>query len=101
MSFYKRGDNTVEQDITVKIPRTWIKGLPEEELTLKQIVRLGINQYKVERAIQLYRDGVGSLGYVAEQMGLNKQDLIREARRHDIDPEFSDGTIKEELSEWR
>ena len=101
MSFYKRGDNTVEQDITVKIPRTWIKGLPEEELTLKQIVRLGINQYKVERAIQLYRDGVGSLGYVAEQMGLNKQDLIREARHHDIDPEFSDGTIKEELSEWQ
>lgn len=91
----------MEKDVTVRIPRTWIKGLPEEELTLKQIVRLGINQYKVERAIQLYRDGVGSLGYVAEQMGLNKQDLIREARHHDIDPEFSDGTIKEELSEWQ
>ena len=30
----------MEQD--VKIPRTWIKGLPEEELTLKQIIRLGI-----------------------------------------------------------
>lgn len=91
----------MEQDVTIKIPRTWIKGLPDEELTLKQIVRLGINQYKVERAIQLYRDGVGSLGYVAEQMGLNKQDLIREARHHDIDPEFSDGTIKEELFEWQ
>ena len=35
---------------------------------------------------------------VAEKMGLNKQDLIREARHHDIDPEFSDGTIKEESS---
>ena len=91
----------MEQDVTIRIPRAWIKGLPDEELTLKQIVRLGINQYKVERAIQLYRDGVGSLGYVAEQMGLNKQDLIREARHHDIDPEFSDGTIKEELSEWQ
>lgn len=91
----------MEQDVTVKIPRTWIKGLPEEELTLKQIVRLGIYQYKVERAIQLYRDGVGSLGYVAEQMGLNKQDLIREARNHNIEPEFSDQTIHEELSEWQ
>ena len=88
----------MEQDVTVKIPRSWIKGLPDEELTLKQIVRLGIYQYKVERAIQLYRDGVGSLAYVAEQLGLNKQDLIREARHHNIDPEFSDQTIKEELS---
>jgi predicted HTH domain antitoxin len=91
----------MEQDVTVKIPRTWIKGLPEEELTLKQIVRLGIYQYKVERAIQLYRDGVGSLGYIAEHMGLNKQDLIVEARRHNIDPEFSSQTVQEELSEWQ
>ena len=91
----------MEQDLTVKIPRTWIKGLPDEELILKQIVRLGIYQYRLERAIQLYRDGVGSLGYVAEQMGLNKQDLIQEARRHNIDPEFSDQTIQEELSEWQ
>jgi predicted HTH domain antitoxin len=91
----------MEQDLTVKIPRTWIKGLPEEELILKQIVRLGIYQYRLERAIQLYRDGVGSLGYVAEQMGLNKQDLIREARHHNIDPVFSDQTIQEELSEWQ
>ena len=90
----------MEQDVTVKIPRTWIKGLPEEELILKQIIRLGIYQYKVERALQLYRDGVGSLGYVAEQIGLDKRDLIREARHHNIDPEFSDQTIKEELSEW-
>ena len=91
----------MEQDLTVKIPRTWIKGLPDEELTLKQIVRLGIYHYKLERAIQLYRGGVGSLGYVAEQLGLNKQDLIREARRHNIAPEFSDQTIHEELSEWQ
>ena len=32
----------MEQDVTVKTPRTWIKRLPEEELTLKQILRLGI-----------------------------------------------------------
>jgi predicted HTH domain antitoxin len=100
MPFHGGGNSIMEQDVTVKIPRTWIKGLPEEELTLKQIFRLGIYQYKVERAIQLYRDGVGSLGYVAEQMGLNKQDLIREARHHNIDPEYSEQTVKEELSKW-
>ena len=90
----------MEQDIAVKIPRTWIKGLPKEELSLKQIIRLGIYQYKVERAIQLYQDGVGSLGYVAEQIGLNKQDLSREARHHNINPEYSEQTIKKELSKW-
>ena len=91
----------MEEDVTVRIPRGWIKGLPEEELTLKQIIRLGIHQYKVKRGIQLYRDGVGSLGYVAEQVGLNKQDLIREARNHNIDSEFSEQTIEEELLGWQ
>lgn len=91
----------MEEDVTVRIPRGWIKGLPEGELTLKQIIRLDIHQYKVERGIQLYRDGVGSLGYVAEQVGLNKQDLIREARNHNIDPEFSEQTIEEELLGWQ
>ena len=87
----------MEQDI-IKTPRGWIKGLPEEELTLKQIIRLGIHQYKLARAIQLYRDGVGSIGYVAEQIGLNKQGLTQEARHHNIDPEFSEQTIKEEFA---
>ena len=91
----------MEEDVTVRIPRNWIKGIPEEEITLKQIIRLGIHRYRVERAIQLYQDGVGSLGYVAEQMGIDKQDLIREARHHNIEPDFSEQTVKEELSEWR
>jgi len=53
-----------------------------EGVTLKQIIRLGIHQYKVERGIQLYRDGV-------------------EARNHNIDPEFSEQTIEEELLGWQ
>ena len=91
----------MEQDVTIKIPRTWMKGVPDEELTLKQIIRLGIRQYRVERAIQLYRDGVGSLGYVAEQIGLDKQDLIIVARQRGINPEFSQRTLEEELSGWQ
>lgn len=91
----------MEQEITVKIPRDWIEGLPSEELTLKQIVRLGIHQYKVERALKLYYDGVGSLGYIAEQIEINKQELICAARHQNIVPETSDLTINEELAEWR
>lgn len=76
-----------------------MEGLPREELALQQIFRLGVARYKVERAIQLYRDGVGSLGYIAEKMGLDKQSLIREARLHDLSPDFSEQTIREDLVE--
>lgn len=89
----------MEQTVTVKIPREWLAGLPEEDLTYQQIFRLGIRQYKIERAIQLYRDGVGSPGYISAQLGLPKRDLIREFRLHGIEPYFSEETVAEELAE--
>ena len=88
----------MHSQIAIHIPTDWLTGVPEEELTLKQIFRLGLQQYKVARALQLYRDGVGSLGYIAEQLGLDKQTLIQEARLQHIDPEFSEETIQEELT---
>jgi hypothetical protein len=89
----------MKQSVTVHIPHDWLEGMPEEQLLLEHIVRLGIHQYKLERAFQLYRDGVGSLGYIAEQLGLKKQILIHEARLHNIEPEFSEQTVQEELAE--
>ena len=88
----------MEGTIEMQIPRGWLEGVPEEPMTLQQIFRLGLYQYKVERALALYRDGVGSLGYVAEQLGLSKRDLIREARAHGIEPAWSEQTVQEELA---
>lgn len=88
----------MESTIEMEIPRQWLEGIPEEQTTLQQIFRMGIYQYKVQRALTLYREGVGSLGYIAEQVGLSKRDLIREARMRGIDPDFSEETVQEELA---
>jgi len=89
---------TMEQTIAMRIPRHWLEGIPEEPTILEQIFRLGLYQYKVERALTLYRDGVGSLGYIAEQLGLSKRDLIKEAKMRGIEPDFSEETVREELA---
>lgn len=86
----------MEQTVTIRIPRGLIAGVPEEELTLQYVFRLGIYHYKVERAIQLYQNDVGSLGYIAEQMNLPKQELIREFLVRGIEPDFSEETFREE-----
>ena len=88
----------MEGTIEMQIPRGWLEGVPEEPMTLQQIFRLGLYQYKVERALALYRDGVGSLGYIAEQLGLSKRDLIREARTRGVEPAWSEQTVQEELA---
>jgi predicted HTH domain antitoxin len=88
----------MEQAIIMHIPREWLTGVPIEELTLQHIFRMGLQQFRVERALDLYRDGVGSLGYLARQLELPKWELAREARRRGLEPDFSEETVQEELA---
>jgi len=83
--------------VQVAIPEDWLGGLTQEEMTLREVVRLGVRQVKLDRAIRLYLDGVGSLGYISEKLGLDKRELIHEARLRSIEPDFSEGTEEEEL----
>ena len=88
----------MEQMVELKVPSNWLTGVSNEPLMLQQIFRLGLHQYRIERALRLYQDGVGSIGYVAEQLGIAKRDLVREARARGMEPEFSLKTVQEELA---
>ena len=85
------------KSITIQISQDWIAGLPKEELTLQHIFHMGIYQYKVKQAIQLYQDKIGSLGYISEKIGISKRDLICEFRQRGIEPDFSQLTLQEEF----
>jgi len=88
----------MEQVVTVEIPQAWVEDLDwGQTALLQEIIRLGIQQLKVRRALEMYQAGAGSLGYVAEQVGLSKRDLIREARARGIEPPFDEQTVREEL----
>lgn len=84
--------------VTITIPEPWLKGLDlDQETMVQDIFMLGVRQYRVQRALDLYRAGAGSLGYAAQQAGVPKQDIIREARAQGLDPAFDEETVQEEL----
>ena len=87
------------RQVTVNIPEDLISDIekvrPEE---WEEIVRLGLRQYRIERALAMYRAGVGSLGYVAEKWGIPKQELIRAARARGVEPEYDEKMVQEELA---
>jgi hypothetical protein len=88
----------MERSIMIQVPPEWLQDIPEEDLTLRQIFKMGLTQYKIERALALYRDGTGSLGYLAQSLGLPKRQLIIAARQQGIEPEFSEESVREELA---
>ena len=88
----------MDKTISMEIPADWLDGLEIDSATLAQeIVKLGIQQFKVRRALEMYRAHVGSLGYIAERLELSKRDLIREAQMRGIDPYYDEQTLQEEL----
>ena len=88
----------MEKVITLEVPEQWIEGLDLSQTTVMQeIVQLGVYQFKVRRALDMYQAGAGSLGYVAEKAGLSRRDLICEARARGIEPPFDEDTVREEL----
>ncbi|MBX3002118.1 MAG: hypothetical protein KF893_26575 [Caldilineaceae bacterium] len=88
----------MSQIITVEVPDQLMQQLNlSAEDVAEEIVELGIYQLKVRRALALYEAGTGSLGYIAEQLDLDKVDLIREAHLRGLEPPFDDQAIQEEL----
>jgi predicted HTH domain antitoxin len=86
--------------VQVEIPEQWLQELDwGEEQVVQEIFQLGVYQLKVRRALELYRSGAGSLGYVAERLGISKRDLVREARVRGIEPAYDEQILAEELGE--
>jgi len=87
----------MSKTISMEIPKKWLEGIPDEPAIIRQIIALGIRQYKMDQALRFYKNGGGSIGYVADLYHLPKRDLIQEARRSGIEPEFTEETVLEEL----
>ncbi len=85
--------------IKMEIPTQWLNGIDfDTDVVVKEIVRLGVYQFKVRQALELYQSGDVSLGFAAASFGLSKRDLIREARTRGMQPELDDQTIQEEMA---
>ena len=85
--------------VTIKldVPEKWIGGLAQDEATLLEIFRLGLHEYRLRQALNLYREDAGSLGYVAELVGLPRRVLLEEARKHGLEPEYNEEALFEDL----
>lgn len=84
----------MEKIVTIEVPEQWVEGLElDQEAVMQEIIQLGTYQLRVRRALDMYRAGIGSLGYVTEKTGLSKRDLIREARVRGIEPSFDEETV--------
>ncbi|RME34181.1 MAG: hypothetical protein D6793_08830 [Thermoflexia bacterium] len=64
-----------------------------------EILGLGLEEYRIRRALLLYQKGAGSLGYVAEVVGIPERVLIEEARRRGVLPHYEERFVRQDLGQ--
>jgi len=84
--------------ITLRLPDTLVKELPEEESSLSEILKLGLKQLKIEKAIERYKRGGVSLARVAELAGVSIREMVPLAYAHGLEPKYDESLVESELS---
>lgn len=75
--------------VELEVPVEWLRDL-RDETTALEVVSLGVQEYRIRRALALYQRGVGSIGYVAELVGVPKPLLMEEGRRRGASPGYNE-----------
>ena len=80
------------------MPEHLAEELPEEESFIYEILKLGLKQLKIERAIERYKKGGVSLAKVAELASISIREMIPIAYAHGIEPKYDEALDKSEIS---
>ncbi|MBC8521004.1 MAG: UPF0175 family protein [Candidatus Syntrophoarchaeum sp.] len=88
--------------ITIRLPDYLIEELPEEESSIYEILKLGLKQLKIEKAVERYKKGGVSLAKVAELAGVSIREMIPIAYAHGLEPKydksFDESKINQEMA---
>lgn len=73
--------------------------LPEEESSIYEILKLGLKQLKIEKAIARYKKGGMSLAKVAELAGVSIREIIPVAYAQGLEPKYDESLDDSEISQ--
>lgn len=84
--------------ITIRLPDYLIEELPEEESSIYEILKLGLKQLKIEKAVERYKKGGVSLAKVAELAGVSIREMIPIAYAHGLEPKYDKSLDESKIS---
>jgi predicted HTH domain antitoxin len=87
-----------DKSLTLTLPNTLAEEFESlQEEFLIELLRRGLREIKIDRALDLYARGGMSFGAAAERAGVPRSELARHAYARGLEPPFSTSTLAEEL----
>lgn len=82
--------------VQLEVPEEWVQDL-KDQAALLEILSLGLEEYRLQRALTLYQRGIGSLGYVSNLVNLPERVVMEEARRKGVLPQYDERFAQQDL----
>jgi hypothetical protein len=76
----------------------FFRQLPEEPQERLAVLDPGLREWRIRRALENYRQGVGSLAFAAHQAGISLREMIPLAYAHGLEPESEPADLGATLS---
>ncbi len=84
--------------ITVRLPDILAEELSQDESSISEILKLGLKQLKIEKAIERYKKGGMSLAKAAELAGVSIREMIPVAYAYGLEPKYDRSFNKSRIS---
>ena len=84
--------------ITLQLPDYLAETLPVEDSSVCEILKLGLKQFRIERAIKRYKKGGVSLAKAAELAGIPIREMIPIAYAHGLEPKYDESLVESEIT---
>jgi predicted HTH domain antitoxin len=72
--------------VSLPVPDELAQQLPADPKEQQQVLIWGLREWRVNKALQAYKRGEGSLAYAARQAGISLREMIPLAYAHGVVP---------------
>jgi transposase InsO family protein len=72
--------------VSISLPTELARQLPPDPEQRREVLVLGLREWRVRKALESYRRGEGSLAHAAHQAGVTLREMIPLAYAHGIEP---------------
>jgi hypothetical protein len=72
--------------VSIDLPEELARQLPHDALERREVMVLGLREWKVRKALEAYKRGEGSLAHAAHQAGISLREMIPLAYAHGLTP---------------
>lgn len=72
--------------VSIAVPEELARELPLDPVERREVLVLGLREWKVRKALEAYGRGEGSLAYAAQQAGVSLREMIPLAYAHGLTP---------------